>query len=75
MNEMKVAYSQAYMFKVGNIIWTGINLLPFIWVMIATKSVWARLCLFIYMTINFLASAVGYIFMIIGMFMWANYYQ
>ena len=47
MNEMKEAYSQQYMSKMVNIIWTGISLLPFIWVMIATKSVCARLCLLI----------------------------
>ena len=75
MNEMKAMYSQQYNSKIVTIIWTGISLLPFIWVMIASKSVCGRLCLFIQMTINFLGSLVGYIFVMYGMYMWAEYCQ
>ena len=50
--EMKQAFEGNIRYKVANIVWTGISILPFIWVMIATKSACARLCLFLQMTIG-----------------------
>ena len=71
--EMKQAFEGNIRYKVANIVWTGISILPFIWVMIATKSACARLCLFLQMTINFLGSLIMYILTIVGCYMWVGY--
>ena len=70
---MRMAFDSNYRWKVVNIVWTGISLLPFLWVMVATKSACARLCLFLQMTVNFLGSIIMYILTIVGMYMWIGY--
>ena len=51
-----------------------IYLLPFLAVLFMPKSVGARLCMFVMMLIDVILSIIGYVFVVIAMFMLAGWW-